>query len=406
MNEKIIEVVSVYFSNVHFNTLYEQARDYFNDERYPSIEQAYRTTVESFNNAFKQTKAIHGKINEHYPTVMNTIATHCNKYLSTTYTYSRFIDVLAQSILPQDIYSDVSNESTTKADIVRQIMVKTVSNFTSYILTDQFAQALDLELRNSNNPERLKAVGLEWKLKFKDLFMKQIKDYCDILITKRNGGNINPTDGQPDMVPAAKIKELEQKMREILTAKNQVIVDRNKIANYARLLINRVKELESMLEENEPINPVISPRLRKSTDAPTSGSDSDGGSSTPRKQPRVTVSSDALPTRSHSAPVLDISVLKVKPTQSPSVKISPKFAPDQLPSDASEVHKLATMKYDGVDLPPELMRKVYNVSDMEEITDDTQADEVADVDQVIANDHVEVQPDQTLNDEDDFVADD
>lgn len=246
--EKLYEVISVYFSNIYFCKLYERARDLYIDVRFKTIEQAYRNAVESFNNAFKQKREIHGRENEYYPQIVGDIARQYNMFNNVKYSYNTFIDLICKSLVPADTYVDMYQDHITKNNIVRTILVKTVNNFTVYILVNQFERSLDIELRNSKDPEKLRSVNHEWKEKFKEMLLQERSEYYSLIVAKRHGVNIN-NQTEIDMVPVGIVKKLEGKMRELIDEKNKIIQDRNKIADFARLLRERVEELELIIVE-------------------------------------------------------------------------------------------------------------------------------------------------------------
>jgi len=370
-NEKLFEIISVYFSNTYFCSLYEQARDYFNDERYSSIEQAYQTTVKSFNDAFKAKRNIHGKENEHYPKIVNKLVDKYNSYMNVKYTLNTFVDLLTRAIVPPDTYSEIYDDSVTKADIVRTILVKTLNEFTVYVLTKEFDNAVSLETRQAKDPDVLRKINLSWKEQFKSFLTHQRSEYYSLLVAKRNGVDINKTSSI-DMVSIGIVKALEGKLRECLSEKNIALQERNKMANYARLLIDRVRELESYIDEYDLSQgkapaPLPTPNRFMETTIPVNN---------------FVVQKD----NSNTEEIMPIKFVqkdkKPKPTQYKEPTL------DELPSV-----KAMNMKYDAVDIEPDIAKRMVDTSDLEEI------DNTSDIDSI------QSEEDEQLNDEDDMASD-
>jgi hypothetical protein len=255
--ENLIEILSTSFSNMYFNSLYADARDSFNDDKFKSIDMAYRVTVETYTNAFKQTKKIHGKDNEHYPRIMGVVCANYNKYIKTQFTYVTFMDLLARTFIPGDIYADLTyTDESTKAGTVRSILIKTISEFTVYVLTDQFKTALSLETRGS--PQLMLNTASTWKAKFKELLRKQISEYQKFIIAKKNGVDLSKPN-QIDMVPIMVLEKLQDKLRDSINSKTKITIQYNKLIEFTRLLRERVAELENYIQDE------LEPKIRYAT---------------------------------------------------------------------------------------------------------------------------------------------
>jgi hypothetical protein len=253
--DNLIEILSTAFSNTYFNTLYAEARDSFNDERYKTMEMAYRSTVETYANAFKQTRKIHGRENEHYPKIMGAICQLYNRYLQVNLTYQTFMETLAQTFIAPDIYAEMQTDPVTKANIVRTILIKTVSEFTVYVLTEQFSNAISLEIRSDSNKDpnkqKLRDAATAWKGKFKEIIRRQISEYNRLIIAKKNGVDLSAP--QSDMIHLAVLKRMEEKLAETINAKALLTMRYNKVVQYCRQLIDHIKTLEETINAAKPI---------------------------------------------------------------------------------------------------------------------------------------------------------
>jgi hypothetical protein len=385
MDEKLFEIISVYFSNTYFCSLYEQARNNFNDERYKTIEIAYRATVESYNNAFKAKRSVHGRDNEHYPLILNKLVEKYNTYMNVRYTFNTFVDLVVRSVVPPEVYSEIYDNSVTKADIVRTILIKTLNEFTVHILTEEFEAGLSLETRDAKDPDVMRQVNLRWKEQFKKILQKQRSEYYKLLIATRHGVDIKSPDN--DMVSIEIVKALEGKLRDCISEKHVIMQERNKMAEYARLLIERVRELEDFIEEQQ-------------TPAPTPVV-----SFQPIQQPQPPVQAPVVQVNRFMEPESNpTSNVIQKPT--PIVITKPVQAQIQKPSSIQEPQlddlsavQAMDIPFDGIEMQPPILKSMLDTQGLEEI--DPELNDDQDPIQSPTQDN-----DSDLDDDDALAADD
>jgi hypothetical protein len=388
--------------------------------------------VKAFNDAFKAKRNIHGKENEHYPKIVNKLVEKYNSYMNVKYTLNTFIDLMTRAIVPPDTYSEIYDDSVTKADIVRIILVKTLNEFTVFILTKEFESAISLETRQAKDPDILRQVNLRWKEHFKSILSSQRSEYYSLLIAKRNGVDINKQN-QNDLVPIEIVRALESKLRDSLSEKNKILQERNKMADYARLLIDRVKELETYVEELERPNTVIqqTPVVntnQRSIQQPTSNRFMEMALSKPVNNFIVNESQsddEQEPAQNSVAVSNTIPVSNITPVSKPVPKPIPKPIPKTIQKSVRQIQEEPTLdelpsvqamnvKYDSIDIKPAIAKRIVDTTYMEEIDpvdqDDQEDQNQDDQDKENQDQEDQNQEDQTqealdLNDEGELEAD-
>ena len=250
LEEKIFEIISVYFSNNYFCSLYTEACNYYNDDKFATIEQAYTFTIDSFNQAMKQTKVEHGRNNNFYPSIMNSVKNMYNEYMNKNLTYNRFMDIMAKVLIPYEMHEEINADMDMKFKVIRAIMIKVVSKFTVYVLNEAMDDVLSLENRQNNDISILQNLNKKWKGVFKDTLISEKNHYRSITIAKRNGVDLSPNEVN-NGISEEIVEHLETKVNELIHERNIIIKERNKLTKYVKILIKQLRETQYTLDEYE-----------------------------------------------------------------------------------------------------------------------------------------------------------
>lgn len=371
---KVFEVISVYFSNTYFVALYDKACDYYNDEKFPTIEDSYRSTLENFNNAFRQTKSTYGKHNEFYPTILNDLRKTFNNYTKNVDTPTGFIDRLVRCILPNDEYLGNKNDVQMKDDIVRAILTRTVAAFTVYTINEDLDNAVSLDIRKS--PEAGVEKNKEWKNKFKSLLDQQKREYASIVIAKRNGVEIS---NKNDLNLSKEIIErYEKKIHELVSEKQLLIQERNKLLNISTALLSQVRELEKFKNDTLLIRPypeyntTVSDYPKQLNPSKQSDSPKQLNPSKQSRQSENTLFSDYPKQSDNPNQSIHSDIFKQSTVSNNSnISNSPKQLPhlkDPTPtSEMPAVKDIIQTKYGEIDIQPEVVKKFHDINQMDEI---------------------------------------
>lgn len=353
---QVFEMISVWFANTYFMHIYSKSADDYNNEKFPSIEKAYRNQVESFNSSLRQTKNKHGRDNVFYPRVMNSINQQYNDHLGLNNSPSRFIDMIARCFVPEDEYVEVYKDEFQKRDIVKAIILQSVATFTVYILNEAVDDILSLELRNSKDVRVLQKKNLMLKEKFRSILYQKRNEYCALLVAGRNGVDIANPEARA-MIPQEVVFRLEEKIRylveektSIIREKNELIRSQKKMVSQMRSLLERCRELESY--KTKPVKPV---KLVK-----------------------------------------PVKPVEVEPEDEPEDE-SEDESEDEPVENLKSVQDMKKTKFSGINIAPESTNKMYNTAQMDEVD----VDQVENSDQDPDNSYESENSEDPENSEDD-----
>jgi hypothetical protein len=258
-----------------------------------------------------------------------------------------------------------------------------------YVLTKEFETALSLETRQAKDPNIMRQINLRWKEYFKTNLLKQRSEYYSLLVAKRNGVDINKSSNT-DMVSVEIVKAVESKLRTCISEKNVILQERNKIANYARLLIERVRELEDHLEHM------------------TEESDSEPDEIIPTKQftPKPFIPNKQFihntvfkPRQQEPRQQEPRQHIELKPTRPESKPKQPDLKLDDLP--AVRAMNIQYENTHDINVPNPILNKMINVAGLEEINSNSDSEGSES-----EPPHSEEEPDSdALDDDDELSAD-
>lgn len=257
--EKVFEILGVYFTNCYWTHLWKAADEAYQDEAYPSITEAYRDTIEKYQRAFCGKDEPGGKANRHYLEIIKDINRNFCEFLGTTKTIVGMLDLICQFLLPREYYKSLGRQDSRKDAVVREVLSKTVTRFTIYILQNEVdnvvkLRAADRNIKQGKNEkdkkqlqEQVQKIMQTWKVRFIDIINNSRTEFCNILIAKSNGIDITKPEEIPS-VPREAFDRLQAHMSELLKEKALITQEHNKMVRYVALLKKAVKDKELLVE--------------------------------------------------------------------------------------------------------------------------------------------------------------
>ncbi len=256
--QKLFEVISVYFSNTYFGAFYEDAYKFMVDGKFKTIDKAYIYVAESFNRAINQPKNRPDQM-DNYTIILKSIVNEYNKYLSRGLTLRDFTILMYKCIIPN---YDNSTYSSIYSAAVQSIITNTVSKFTVYVINKTLPKSVSSDFRNSD-AQVLRAMNREWKEIFKSMLINEKDEYAQMVIAERNGVSVEKNKTSSEIV-----EKLESRIRKLVSEKNEIISNRNNLAGYVTALLNEIRETRQ--KNNELITalsqlqkPIVSQKIIK-----------------------------------------------------------------------------------------------------------------------------------------------
>lgn len=232
--EEFFEIISTFFANSFFNTLYAKARDDYNDNKFLNIEDAYKSTVNIFNNAVSEKK-----YGEHYVVVLESIKNEYNKYASTKYDRYSFVDFCAKFLIPTTENISFSE----KEEAVKKYFVRVISVFSIFCTTSQLKTAISLEIRN--NKEKMRETIVNWKTYMKKICSDEKNRMCSLILMHKNGIPQNPAES------VESVQKLQNIIKKLIQEKAALVRERNNLVKLVHVFKNIIKDKNTALERTE-----------------------------------------------------------------------------------------------------------------------------------------------------------
>jgi|ERR1700678_214442 len=227
-SDKVFEVIGVYFANSYWNNIYNLASDYWRDEKYDKLIDAYKYVLGIYSRGFCTQNGQNGQFNNYYNRIVKDIYINYKDFLQTSDTFLNFIDVVTKYLLPTDYYKSLSSYDPKKENIFKRILTKTVMKFTIYISQYEIQNVVDKKLRIE------KRYIVNWKNKFIDILTQEKNEFCALLLAQNSG--INITNDDIPQIPKMVCDKLQISMKKLIQEKSQLIHDKNKLIEYIKVL--------------------------------------------------------------------------------------------------------------------------------------------------------------------------
>lgn len=233
-SSEVFEFIGVYFTNAYWNRLFKRAETQWKKKEFREINDAYKTNIEIYNDAFSKKKTERERYNKHYIQILRDLQEEYMKYAKTTnITLVGFIDVVSKCLLPRKEYSQLPRQHRSKDKIVRQALSQSLSKFTIYIIENE----IPCIISNRYAADDVKYKHMtRVKNKFIEFLTFEKEKLYSISIAGRNGVNLeeNPMPRTKDIA-----KPLKKQIKELIAEKSDLISRCNKYVD----LINKLKEI-------------------------------------------------------------------------------------------------------------------------------------------------------------------
>jgi hypothetical protein len=236
----VFELFGVYFANCFWNHLYESALGIWQQEQYENIDEAYRTTIKRYNLGFCQRNSPNEKINQNYIRIIKDVYHNYKDYLNSADTYFGFIDTVVKFLIPNDYYSSMSSHDPRKDSIFRDIMCKSLTKFTLYVMQDGVKDVVDPNIRRKQAAEKLKT----WKDKYVNLLTAERNSFCSLLLAKTSGVNIQDPSEIPT-IPKEVLDKLSSKLQTVIEEKAKLARERNQYARLCKVYKEHIQSLQT-----------------------------------------------------------------------------------------------------------------------------------------------------------------
>lgn len=243
-SEKVFEVIAVYFANCYWNPLYKAAKDAYLEGQIESLEESYRTTIERYHKAFCGSSP-GPRANKHYLDIIKDLHQNYRNYLQTGQTLMDFIDTCTRFFLPKEYYKTMARQDPKKDVIFKQILTKTLTKFTAFVLQEEVARAVKKEVRN--NQEMQKQFLATWKKKIVEILTGERNEFCSLIMAKNSGVDLRNKEDIPT-IPKEVCDKMQGKIRELIDEKAALAADYNKLVEYVKVLKKLVSDRDSMIE--------------------------------------------------------------------------------------------------------------------------------------------------------------
>lgn len=362
-DQRVFEMISVWFANTYYISIYNKSAEDFHNGNYPSFAKAYRYQVEYFNTSLRQAKNPDGSPSHFYPKIMSNINNQYNEYLRINNTPSQFIDMVARCMVPPDEYAEIYHNEHQKREVVKAILLQSVATFTVYILNEAIDDVLSLEIRNAKNPNLQQQQNKRLKDKFVSIINQKKNEYCALLVAGRNGVDITNPEARA-MIPQEIVGRLEEKIRYLVEEKSAIIREKNELIRSQNGLVKQMRALVARCRELEIKFTLIQKNKKKS---PTPQDSDDDDSRFDDNNPIVNKPPPGFFDESTS-----VAVQAQKQSQ-------PEALAPLAPEELSSVKDMKNTKYQGINLIPEQIQNTHNTDNMDEIPakefDDTEMSE-------------------------------
>jgi hypothetical protein len=243
-SDRVFEVIGVYFANCYWNNLYKSAKDLYLEGNIDSIEEAYRTAIERYHKAFC-TVAVGPNGNKYYDELIKDLHNNYKFYLQTGGTLMDFIDTCTSFFLPRDYYKKMARLDPKKVTIFRQIITKTVTKFTTFLLQEEVARAVKKDVRSNQDAQKQSIEA--WKKKFIEIMVGERNEFCSLIMASTSGVNIKNKEDIPS-IPKEVCDKMQNKIKTLIAEKAAITSDYNKLVGLIGELKRIIKDKDTLIE--------------------------------------------------------------------------------------------------------------------------------------------------------------
>lgn len=251
--DNVIETFSVYFANVYWNQLYNEAVNALTT--YESLEDSYRATIDKFNVAVCRKNTPQEKDNSNYRAIMNNLRTYYATYIDEYSTYTEFIVNIIRILLP-DEYKKLDNARCDA--IFRKLITTSLTKFTMSIIQAGGGLNDIISEEGRRHPE-IHQVTL--KERFGDIFKTERNAFYSLVVAGRSGVNVaKVAEGLGSAATtneAARqlIDKYHTKMQALFEEKADIIHKYNRMLEAIRQCNDIIKDKDQIiLEKNNTIS--------------------------------------------------------------------------------------------------------------------------------------------------------
>jgi hypothetical protein len=227
--EDLFEVFGVYFANYYWNNLYNKALRAWSDENFPNIENAYREMLDRYNSSFCTESKSNERLNQDFVNITHGIHKQYEIQTGEVCTYYNFIDSVVRCFVPHDFYKRIA-DFPKKMNIFRIVMSKTLTLFTIYVCQKHIPTVVDVKVREDSEAS-IRNVKL-WKQTFKTTLDEESKTFYHLCMAQRNGVQVRREESI-NSISREVYEKLQEKVRQLIEEKNDLVKERNKLAQLA-----------------------------------------------------------------------------------------------------------------------------------------------------------------------------
>lgn len=238
----LFEVLGVYFANYYWNNLYNKALRAWSDEKFPNLESAYREILNRYTSGFCVETKSNERINENYVQVTQGIHMQYQAQSGDTCTYYEFVDIIVKCFVPKEFYKRIS-DYPKKANVFRTVLAKALTRFTIFVCKDQIHTVLDSKIRE-DAAKAVKNVKF-WKQTYRIIIDEESKTFYHLCMAQCNGVKVRHDDSVRT-ISREVYERLQQKLQQVIQEKNEIIKERNQIAQLAITYRNMLSRTSSV----------------------------------------------------------------------------------------------------------------------------------------------------------------
>lgn len=233
----IVECVSVFFANTFWIAVYNSAVNLHREDRegkYTSLADAYRDNA---GRHYKSLSAPADRRVDFMKTTMQELYNFCKKPLNLDCTFMGFVDLCVKFILPPAHYQASSQEK--KIIVFRNVLTKTLSKFTEYIITRETPTIVDPARREDRE------AMMRCKEEFARIYRAERTHLYNHITAQASG--IKAADAST--VSRDLVEKLQAEVHNLLRERAYWQEECNKRNQFCTALKNLVLEKERMIEE-------------------------------------------------------------------------------------------------------------------------------------------------------------
>lgn len=251
----LFDIIGTYFVKTYWNGLYKVAMDNKQKNKFPNLEESYKSAVDSFTLAVSKRENVNENINKNYVAIVRDLFKETKEYINHIHTISDFIDYIMRQFVPPEYFKSLSHQSSFKESMFRNILKNALTKFSIFTIDE-----LDVVLNEKERSRNWKSHTETWQKKFIEIMINEKKIlYKHLLAQKHNVKIEDSTETVPKEVCEkllVKIKEYNDTLKKQLEKEEKLMkyieLLKNQISSKDRIIQNMITQLQSMniLDEN------------------------------------------------------------------------------------------------------------------------------------------------------------